>query len=101
MQNAPGAHNALLLALEEHLTPPTSVILRGDGSPLTEWKNKLEETYDPMRACYAIPASALDLPGLLAQHRVETEVTAYVCRGHQCLAPITDLAELAQLFIAD
>ena len=97
MTNAPGAHNALLLALEEYLTPPTSVILRGDGSALTEWKNKLDATYDPTRACYAIPVSAAELPGLLAQHRVVTGVTAYVCRGHQCLEPITDLADLVRI----
>ena len=94
IENAPGAHNALLLALEENLAPPTSVILRGDKTALHQWKDKLDESYNPTRLSFAIPSTDSELPGLLAEHRFETEVTAYLCHGHQCLAPIKDLAEL-------
>ena len=43
---------------------------------------------------FAIPDDAGDLPGLLAERRVEDRATAYVCEGFQCRAPIRDVAEL-------
>lgn len=97
IERTPGAHNALLLALEEYLVPPTSVILRGEGPAFDQWKRRLDDVYAPTRQCFAIPASAKTLPGLLSQPMVEHLVTAYVCRGHQCLAPIQDLAELQRI----
>ncbi|TDJ64947.1 MAG: thioredoxin domain-containing protein [Proteobacteria bacterium] len=101
IERAPSAHNALLLALEEYLDPPTSVILRGDLSELDEWKKRLDASYAPARQYFAIPTEAHDLPGLLSHHTATRTVTAYVCRGHQCLAPIHDLAELERLLDTD
>jgi len=97
---APGAHNALLLALEEYLIPPTSIILRGDPAELEIWKRPLDEVYEPARLCFAIPSSAKALPGLLSQHAIGNKVTAYVCRGHQCLEPVHKLPELLRLIDA-
>ncbi len=101
VNQAPGAHNALLLALEEHLVPPTSVILRGERAAIAKWKATLDETYSPARMCFAIPATEEILPGLLSQHAVNDNVAAHLCRGHQCLAPITDLAELESLLATE
>ncbi len=97
IENAPGAHNALLLALEEHLNPPTSIILRGEPDSMADWKRRIDSTYDPTRLCFAIPDSETALPGVLHQRSAKDNLTAYVCHGHQCLAPINDITELAQI----
>ena len=97
IENAPGAHNALLLALEEHLSPPTSVILRGEQAAMADWKRHLDQVYDPTRLCFAIPGSDTDLPGILDQRTSVDNITAYVCHGHQCLAPIDDFAALVDV----
>lgn len=93
ISHAPGAHNALLHALEEHLEPPTLIVLRGNDSELKEWKNAANADFAPRRLSFAIPANALDLPGLLDAREPRGVVTAYVCKGSHCLAPITDFAE--------
>ena len=90
--HAPGAHNALLIALEEHLEPPTLIVLRGNDSELRRWKNPANANYAPKRLSFAIPADATNLPGLLGAREPRGAVTAYVCQGSHCLAPITDFA---------
>jgi len=94
IESSPGAHNALLLTLEEYLIPPTSVILRGEQAAITDWKRHLDEPYDPTRLCFAILDDDGALPGLLDQRPSVDKIAAYVCHGHQCLAPIHEFAEL-------
>jgi uncharacterized protein YyaL (SSP411 family) len=101
INQAPGAHNAMLLALEEFLMPPTSIILRGQDRELAHWEDELNREFNPRRSCFSISSDHLELPGLLAQHRVEDTITAYVCRGHQCLPPVTKLGDLIQLLDPD
>ena len=101
----PHAHNALLDALEEFLTPPTIIILRGEQVDLSNWQQRASEKYLPMVTTLAIPTQASGLPELLAQtaapaningddeganDRSRARVAAYVCRGTHCEAPITD-----------
>ncbi|MGH8278328.1 MAG: thioredoxin domain-containing protein [Gammaproteobacteria bacterium] len=91
----PGACAAMLLALEDALDPPQMVVLRGANPILAEWRDRLGEHFDPRRILLAIPASALDLTGLLAQCTVHGAICAYVCKGTQCSLPVTQLEELA------
>jgi len=92
----PGACNALALALEEYLHPTETVILRGpDGDP-NEWLRHCHRQYAPARLTVAIPSAETDLPGLLAQRSAADGGIAYICRGHQCEAPITTLEEFIQ-----
>jgi uncharacterized protein YyaL (SSP411 family) len=88
------AHNTLLLALEEYLFPPQSIILRGEGKALQTWKTICQQHYAPHRLCVAIPNSAQNLPGILANFAPKAGVVAYVCTGTQCSAPIENLTEL-------
>jgi len=97
IENAPGAHNALLLALEENLNPPTSVVLRGERTAMLSWKRRLEEVYDPARLCFAIPDDNEKLPSFLARQSRLGKVTAYVCYGPRCLPPIKTFAELVEI----
>jgi uncharacterized protein YyaL (SSP411 family) len=97
IQQQPGAHNALLLALEEYLAPPTLVILRGGTSELDQWRTSLNTQYQPRVMCFSIPSGVEPLPGLLSAHKITAEVAAYVCYGHQCLPPIHTPAELDRI----
>jgi len=95
MADLPYGHTSLLLALEEHLQPPQTVVLRGDAAALTAWQRRCVEPYAPRRMSFAIPADATDLPGLLAERKAPGEgVLAYVCSGTSCSAPVQALADL-------
>jgi uncharacterized protein YyaL (SSP411 family) len=92
----PSAHGALLLALDEYLNPPQTVVLRGPGEALGTWQGRCHKHYAPGRLAVAIPAAASGLPGLLAERRPLDGVTAYVCTGHTCQAPVTEFSKLEQ-----
>ncbi len=87
---APIAHASLLTALEERLTPPQILILRGRGKTFDHWHGAAVHAYAPHRMSFAIPADAPDLPRSLAEKKPLGEAVAYVCEGMTCAAPITD-----------
>ncbi|ABA59002.1 Protein of unknown function DUF255 [Nitrosococcus oceani ATCC 19707] len=90
IQQTPHAHCSLLKTLEEWLIPPQIVILRGGGEELETWRAVAAAEYAPRRVALAIPLEAQDLPGILGEYRPQgTAVTAYVCSGHTCSAPLT------------
>ena len=91
IERYPSGHNALLTAVEEYLHPPQTIVLRGDIAAMQPWQARCRKTYTPRRLTVAIPNDARDLPGILAQRIVKNGVTAYVCSGHACEAPITSL----------
>ena len=86
----PHAHTALLDALEELLYPPQTIVIRGGHEPMREWQERAQRHYAPRRISIAIPADEPGLPGLLAAREPRGEITAYVCQGHQCDAPMQD-----------
>jgi hypothetical protein len=93
MLQQPSAHGALLLALEEQLAPPQTVILRGAPEAMQPWQAVAGRQYHPHRLALAIPGDVADLPGILAERTTRNGVTAYICTGHACSAPVTDLAQ--------
>lgn len=94
----PAAHNALLLALEEHLYPPELVVIRGAEPEIGEWRLSCQSDFRPRRLVFAIPAAEADLPGLLAKRRPAPDSTiAYVCTGVECRSPVTRLEALEEL----
>jgi uncharacterized protein len=93
MLQQPSAHGALLLALEEQLAPPQTVILRGAPEAMQAWQAVAGRQYHPHRLVLAIPGDAAGLPGILAERTTRNGVTAYICTGHACSAPVTDFAE--------
>ena len=84
----PSAHVSLLTALDEHLTPPTVVIVRGPAAELAPWQRGLDVRYAPDRLVLAIPSGATGLPAALDKPAGGT-VNAWVCRGVTCLPPVT------------
>jgi len=94
MERYPQGHVSMLNALEEVLTPPTIVILRGEAAAMQEWQHELAKLYDPHRLVICIPAEAANLPAAFADKAPRGRCVAYVCRASTCSAPITSFAEL-------
>ncbi len=94
---SPHAHATLLLALEELLVPHSILVLRGTATATAAWQRHLEGSYRPRLYSVAIPSPALELPGLLAERPVGTApVTAYLCSGAHCHAPLDNRDALEQ-----
>src|SRR3989344_574866 len=89
----PSAHCGLLLALGEHLNPPQVIVLRGAPDILKSWHARCGAHYAPGRAALAIPADVTNLTGLLAERRVQGDISAYICSGHACQAPVSTFEE--------
>ena len=97
IERAPSMCNALLGSVEEYLHPTQTIVLRGPRVALAEWLACCTKDYAPRRLTLAIPDDARDLPGLLAQRTAPHGVTAYVCSGHSCAAPVHTLDELNRM----
>ena len=95
LERYPHAHCALLNALEELLQPGETVILRGDPLQLSDWRAVADMLYSPRRMVFSIPQDAAGLPTEIAQRAARPEPVAYICRGTDCSAPVTNLEELA------
>jgi len=89
----PSAHCGLLLALDEYLNPPQVIVLRGAPDILKSWHARCGAHYAPGRAALAIPADVTNLTGLLAERRVQGDISAYICSGHACQAPVSTFEE--------
>jgi uncharacterized protein YyaL (SSP411 family) len=96
IQKYPHAHVSLLNALEEVLSAPKIVILRGESSAMDSWQRDLSKAYDPHRFVIAIPADATNLPPALADKTARDGVTAYVCKASVCSPPISSPNALAR-----
>jgi uncharacterized protein YyaL (SSP411 family) len=95
---SPSGHASLLTALDEALTPPRLLILRGAGAEPDTWRRELAKTYRPDTIVVAIPDTAEDLPATLAMQRPQGQsVGAWLCTGATCLAPVFTLDEVENL----
>ena len=92
----PHGHMSLLEALDEYLTPPEIVIVRGPEPEASRWRDELGKLYAPHRLVFAIPTDTPALDAALADKRAGDTTRAYVCRGSTCSPPIESLDELAR-----
>ncbi len=90
----PEAHASMLLALEQWLTPPEIVLLRGPIEALAQWQRRLNSVYAPRRYVIAVPSGLDGLPDALAAKPGGDAPAAYVCRGTHCSAAIHTLDAL-------
>ncbi|MEM7401468.1 MAG: thioredoxin domain-containing protein [Pseudomonadota bacterium] len=101
ISQSPIGHTTLLHAYEEQQHPPQIIILRGRQEKLSAWQEACHHGYAPQRMVYAIDAEANNLPGAIAEKKFKEssieEVTAYVCSGTHCDAPIESFAELQKV----
>jgi uncharacterized protein len=95
LEKYPQGHTSLLTALEELLSPPETVILRGEVGALESWRKQLARLYAPRRIVLAVPAGARDLPPAFADKPARGDAVAYVCRGSVCSSPLESFSALA------
>jgi uncharacterized protein YyaL (SSP411 family) len=85
---------SLATALDEYLSPPQTVVLRGEAGALAKWQRSLAAGYRPDTLVIAIPAGRAGLPPVLDKAAPAGGVNAWICRGVTCLPAISDLADL-------
>lgn len=95
LEKYPQAHMSLLIALEELLNPPETIILRGEAAAIETWRRDLARLYAPRRVVLAVPTSASNLPPALGDKPARGEAVAYVCKGSVCSAPLESFSALA------
>ena len=95
LQRTAGYHSSLCTALAEFLQPPSVLVLRGAPGATDAWQNALRSRYMPNVMTIALADDVADLPEVLDKPRGE-QATAWLCRGTQCLPPISDLDELLE-----
>jgi len=71
------------------------VILRGPSKALARWRAALAERYLPYTMVLALGSELENLPSVLAKP-AGGEVSAWVCEGVTCLAPIDRLDPLIE-----
>ena len=91
IERYPSAHNALLHALEENISPAKRVIILGESGATTEWLEKYRETHNPFNNLMLLPTNVSELPGILSEYKADKSPVAYICEGHACQEPIFDL----------
>jgi hypothetical protein len=95
MRRIPYAHGSLLAALDEHLHPTETIVIRARGADLDAWRAAAQRGFAPRRLVLAIPSDERDLPGALAAMQPGDAPRAYRCRGTRCEAPVESLSALA------
>ena len=91
----PLAHCSMLNALQEFLQPPAMVILRGTPEAVAAWQRIADRHASPDTLVFSCPPLA-DEPAWLRSKTLTGEACAYICRGHDCQAPITRLTDFAR-----
>ena len=97
LADQPTGFASLLVALDACITPPITVLLRGDAAACASWHRSLERSYRPSVQTLDL-SDQMALPGALAKPHLGDaglgSVTAWVCRGMTCLPAIHSLTEL-------
>lgn len=84
----PSGVSSLLIALDELVRPPVTVLLRGDAATCASWQRALERGYRPGVKVLDLSREG-DLPGALSRpHQGDDAATAWVCTGNSCLPPL-------------
>ena len=92
MLQHPIAYPSLLAVLDEQLHPPRVIVLRGPAAEMAAWKVALTPHLKKADLLLSLP-NGLGLPEALAKPESAC-VTAWICTGSHCLAPVTDLPTL-------
>ena len=93
MQQHAGAFSSLCLALADRLQPPAIVIVRGREPALTQWREQLARRHVLSAIVLSVPNGVGRLPEAMDKP-ARPGVNAWICRGVNCLPPISDAAEL-------
>jgi uncharacterized protein YyaL (SSP411 family) len=101
MEQYPAGHCGLVEALQQQLDGGTQILLRGPQAEMQVWQQGLAKGLQPWQQCFAIPYNDVQtlpefLPTLVSSDD-QGKVTAYLCQGLSCSAPVQSLEELKQL----
>jgi uncharacterized protein YyaL (SSP411 family) len=94
MRDSPAGYGAMTIALDEHLQPPGVLVLRGKPEALAGWQAELAREFLPDTTVLAIADSMSGLPPVLDKPARPEAVNGWLCRGVNCLLPISDLVDL-------
>lgn len=89
MEKAASQCCSLNTALGELLQPPELLVLIGAQKETAAWRATVSNNYAPQRMVIALTGNEGGLPATLNKPK-ETSTTAWLCRGTQCLPPISD-----------
>ena len=96
LQDSPLAFATLLTALMDAVRPASKLVISGTqleaGNAMKQW---VERRY--RLDCYLVGPTVDGLPGVLSEFRSDRPVTAWLCRGTQCLPPVETHDELDRL----
>jgi uncharacterized protein YyaL (SSP411 family) len=95
MEEQPAGYATLLTALEEHIVPTRTIILRGPSKGLSPWRAALAGRYMPHTLMIVLASELRDLPPVLSKSAGD-KVNAWICEGVTCLAPIDRLDDLIE-----
>lgn len=93
MEKAASQCCSLNTALGELLQPPELLVLVGAQKETAAWRAAVSTNYAPQRMVIALTGNESGLPAFLNKPKA-TSTTAWLCRGTQCLPPISDLNAL-------
>ena len=94
MRDSPAGYGAMTIALDEHLQPSGVLVLRGKPEALAGWQAELAREFLPDTTVLAIADSMSGLPPALDKPARPEAVNGWLCRGVNCLLPISDLVDL-------
>ena len=93
MKEAPGGFASLAAAVRDTVLPPPHLMITAEdadqGEALKRW---VDANYRV--DCYLIGPADATLPGVLGAYRDEASLTAWLCRGMQCMPPVHSREEL-------
>jgi uncharacterized protein len=95
INNNPAACATLCHALEEFLTPPTMLIVRGEASKMAAWRDAINKNYYPHHLLFYLDENVSDLPPTL-QREFTKDVNAWMCKGVICSSGVNDLREIVK-----
>jgi hypothetical protein len=95
MQRNPAACPSMVMALDEYLTPPALLVLRGPQEKLSNWKEALNRLHLPGSILISLPADVQGMPQSL-DRPLTHDVNAWLCRGVECLPAIDHLDVLLE-----
>ena len=93
MQRSASHFSSLCSALDELLRPPSVLLLCGEKNETAAWRAAVAVKYRPQLMTVMLTGEETGLPSSLDKPATST-TTAWLCRGTQCLPPITDLDKL-------
>jgi uncharacterized protein YyaL (SSP411 family) len=93
LAHSPAACASLCHALEEFITPPTIVIIRGEANKMVAWREMINQMYYPHHLFFYLGKCATELPQTL-QRNYTYDVNAWICKGVECSPSMNELQQL-------